>query len=75
MAWLIPIVLDYLPEIVGAVVVGAIGYQVVQAVSATQPTLIAGIQGFEQLIPLIGTMVSLAIPILLISMFKSILTR
>jgi len=75
MAWLIPIVLDYLPEIVGAVVVGAIGYQVVQAVSATQPTLQAGIAGFEQLIPLVGTMVSLAIPIMLISMFANLFRR
>ncbi len=75
MAAVLEIVLDYLPEIVGAVTLGAIGYQVVQAVQQTQPTLQAGIAGFEQLIPLVGTMVSLMVPLMLISMFKSILSK
>ncbi len=75
MAAVLGIILDYLPEIVGAVTLGAIGYQVVQAVQQTQPTLVAGIQGFEQLIPLIGTMVSLMVPLMLISMFRSILSK
>ena len=79
MAAILGLVLDYLPEIVTAIVVGNLGFQVANVVSSSlkqaAPALTEGLSGLFQLIPLIGTIIALEAPILLLVAFGRLISR